>query len=261
MSTTQVQKEQFTFDYSNFKPDGWDALGATGELVKAELEIKVKDAFGATGVSAIQQKAIADAAYHQYQAQEALRAAAKAAQDAAKYADLPDSPLYQNAVATVKANENIAASAVKQATQIMDDAKVNGALAGNIGKVASVLGPAINAAQLGSAMASGDAYEVGKTSVSVLAGMAFGALATAAVTALGAPILGVAAAGIVVGFAASSAWKWMWDNGAADYYGIKPGDEFSLQRTSDALLDILHSFWGKAETARSPLILDLDGDG
>ncbi len=28
MSTTQVQKEQFKLDYSNFKPDEWGAFGA-----------------------------------------------------------------------------------------------------------------------------------------------------------------------------------------------------------------------------------------
>jgi hypothetical protein len=56
-----------------------------------------------------------------------------------------------------------------------------------MGKVASALGPAINAVQLGVAAATGDVYKVGKKVVSFLASMVIGSLAIGAMSALALP--------------------------------------------------------------------------
>ncbi|MFJ2541220.1 hypothetical protein [Pseudomonas sp. NPDC087614] len=192
-------------DYSTFEPDWWDGVGVSAEAVKGGIEKAIHEAYGGS-LSESNQKALADAAYQHHLAQNAMKASAAAAKEALQYADLPDSPLYKNATATAKAYESIAKSAMGEANQIMSNANAGGALATNFSRLASVLGPAINIAQLGTAMNTGDAYEVGKTAVTVLAGMAIGSLAAAAMTAAGAPILAATAASIVLGFAASKFW-------------------------------------------------------
>ncbi len=48
MSTTNI-------DYNNFQPDWWDTVGITAETVKASIENSINEAFGSTGVTAIQE--------------------------------------------------------------------------------------------------------------------------------------------------------------------------------------------------------------
>ena len=123
--------------------------------------------------------------------------------------------------------------------------------------------------------------------------MALGSLAVAGATAATLPVGVVAAIGIATGIAASKFWGWLWDNGAADFYGIKPGDELGGPGFWDGLAGLLGGLaddaagllgWlfpdgeggaaGSAANAGSagatlappprrydPLVLDLDGDG
>ena len=259
-----------TIDYSTFKPDWWDGLGVSAELVRAGIENVINDAFG-TGIPITQKASLVDAAYQNYQYQQAIKAAANAAQEASKYADLPNSPQYQNAIASIASNENIALQRLSQANQIMQNVELNSALVNNLGKIGNALGPALNAVQLGSAAISGDAYVAGQTAVSVLAGMALGNLAMSASARVlaglvAAELLVTAPAwipvviGIGIGFAASKAWNWMWDNGAADYYGIKSGDEFSFA----GIADVVRSLFDDAKNfiaRKDPLTFDLNGDG
>ncbi|WP_256262445.1 calcium-binding protein [Pseudomonas gingeri] len=247
-------------DYSTFEPDWWDGVGVSAEAVKGGIEKAIQEAYGGT-LSEANKKALADAAYQHHLAQNAMKASAAAAKEALQYADLPDSPLYKNATATAKAYESIAKSAMGEANQIMSNANAGSALATNLSRLASVLGPAINIAQLGTAMSTGDAYEVGKTAVTVLAGMAIGSLAASAMAAVGAPVLLATAASIVAGFAASKFWGWLWDNGGAESLGVKRGDDFSGASIGAGLASLLSALFGQAEGTVSPLILDLDGDG
>ena len=197
-------------DYQNFQTDWWDAVGVTAEAVKTEVTRLIDSTFGPGGLSAIQRTALEQATFRQYEAQQAMKAAGAAAVRAASYADLPDSTLFKDAVASRSAYENIAKAAVGDAGQIMKAAAADGALASKLLTVANVLGPAINAAQLGAAAATGDAYVVGQTAIGVVAGMAGGALAVGIATVAGAPLVITAAASIAVGFGASKAWAWMW---------------------------------------------------
>ncbi|MGY2172776.1 calcium-binding protein [Pseudomonas gingeri] len=247
-------------NYSTFEPDWWDGVGVSAEAVKGGIEKAIQEAYGGT-LSEANKKALADAAYQHHLAQNAMKASAAAAKEALQYADLPDSPLYKNATATAKAYESIAKSAMGEANQIMSNANAGSALATNLSRLASVLGPAINIAQLGTAMSTGDAYEVGKTAVTVLAGMAIGSLAASAMAAVGAPVLLATAASIVAGFAASKFWGWLWDNGGAESLGVKRGDDFSGASIGAGLASLLSALFGQAEGTVSPLILDLDGDG
>ena len=252
-------------DYQNFQTDWWDAVGVTAEAVKTEVTRLIDSTFGPGGLSAIQRTALEQATFRQYEAQQAMKAAGAAAVRAASYADLPDSTLFKDAVASRSAYENIAKAAVGDAGQIMKAAAADGALASKLLTVANVLGPAINAAQLGAAAATGDAYVVGQTAIGVVAGMAWGALAVGIATVAGAPLVITAAASIAVGFGASKAWAWMWDNGAAEYYGINKGDKFDLDTIWGSIKGITNDFFNAAQNyvipRRDPLVLDLDGDG
>lgn len=69
-------------NYSNFQPDWWDAAGVTTEAVKAEIASAIKSTFG-TGLTAIQQQSMIDSASKYYDWQQATKAAANAAQQAA----------------------------------------------------------------------------------------------------------------------------------------------------------------------------------
>jgi hypothetical protein len=225
----------------------------------------IDSTFGPGGLSAIQRTAMEQATFRQYEAQQAIKAAGAAAARAATYADLPDSAQFRDAVASRITNENIARSAANDASQIMRNAAVDSALASKLVTVANVLGPAINAAQLGAAASTGDAYVVGQTAVGVLAGMAFGALAVSVATVAGIPLVVTAAIGIAVGFGASKVWTWMWDNGAAEYYGINKGDKFDLDTVWGSIKGVANDFFTAAQNyvipRRDPLVLDLDGDG
>ncbi|GFM76187.1 hypothetical protein PSCICM_20060 [Pseudomonas cichorii] len=247
-------------DYSTFEPDWWDGVGVSAEAVKGGIEQAIYEAYGGS-ISDANRKALADAAYQHYLAQSAMKASAAAAREALQHADLPDSQLYKNAAATAKAYESIAKNAIGEANQIMSNANASAALTTNLSRLASALGPAINIAQLGVAINTGDAYEVGKTAVTVLAGMAIGSLAASAMAAAGAPILAATAASIVLGFAASKFWGWLWDSGGADYYGVTRGDEFGLGSIGAGLASLLSTLFSQAEGTVSPVILDLDGDG
>lgn len=246
-------------NYQSFELDWWDDVGVTADAVKAAIANIIDQQFGPGGIPAIERQALIDAAFEQYRSQQSIKLAAAAAKEAAQYADVPDSPLYKNAMATVAANERIASTASNTASQIMDDAVTTATKMKWITGVANNLGPCINIVQLGAAAATGDAYEVGQKAVEVLAGMAVGALAIATAATLGAPIFIAGLVGIGVGLAASKFWRWCWENGAADFYGIKKGDEFSISRTISSALEL----FGSAITVvrRDPLILDLDGDG
>ena len=56
----------------------------------------------------------------------------------------------------------------------------------------------------------------------------------------------------------------MWSNGAAEFYEIQQGDEFSLQRTWASISELVNDSFNAARSVipiRDPLVLDLDGDG
>jgi len=100
--------------------------------------------------------------------------------------------------------------------------------------------------------------------IGVLAGMAFGALAVSATTFLGAPLLLTGAVAIVAGFWAGKTWEWMWENGAAEFYGINKGDKFNADTVLGAIDFVFSTLFGAARAwfaRRDPLTLDLDGDG
>jgi hypothetical protein len=252
-------------DYSNFQPDWWDLAGATGEAVKAEINRLIESAFGVGGLSAIQKTAIEQAAFKQFEAQQAMKAAGAAALRAATYADIPGSALFQDALASRIAYENISKNLVTEAGQIMKNAAADGALVAKLAAVANVLGPAINVAQLGAAAATGDAYTVGQKAIGVLAGMAFGALAVGLATLVGAPLTVTAAITIAVGFGAGKVWEWMWDNGAAEFYGINKGDKFNIDSVWGSIQSTVNTLVTSAinwvAPRRDPLVLDLDGGG
>ncbi len=251
-------------NYDTFKPDWWDAAGAGAEAIKAEIARLINETFGPAGLSAIQRTAIEQSAFRHYEAQQAIKAAGAAAVTAAGYADVPNSTLYKDAMASRAAYENIAKSLINDANQIMRSAAADGALASKIAMVANVLGPAINIAQLGAAASTGDSYIVGQKAVGVLAGMALGALTIGVTTALGAPLLIAAVATIGFGFAAGKAWEWMWENGAAEFYGINKGDKFNFDSIWGGVTDLANSLFTAALnwlTPRDPLVLDLDNDG
>ena len=251
-------------DYSTFQPDWWDAAGATTEAIKTEIAILVDSTFGTGGLPAIQKAAIEQATFAQYEAQQAIKAAAAAAAKAASYADIPDSVLYKDAVASRIAYENIAKNYINESAQVIKNAGADAALVSKLLKAAAVLGPAINIAQLGAAAATGDAYVVAQKAVGVLAGMAFGALVVGAATLAGAPLLLTGAVAIVVGFAAGKGWEWMWDHGAAEFYGINKGDKFNFDTIIGAIDIVVSNLFGIARAwfqRKDPLTLDLDGDG
>ena len=149
MATTNIS-------YQDFKPDWWDAVGISAEAVKAQIGSITESAFGPVGISAIQMQSMVDSIFANYQGQQALKAAANAAQEATRYADLPNSPLYLNAIATQASSENIAAQWFAQSTQIMKNTELNSIMVGNATRLASALGPTINTIQLGVAVVSGD---------------------------------------------------------------------------------------------------------
>ena len=258
-------------NYSDFEPDWWDAAGIAAEAVASEIDQLIDSTFGVGGLSAAEKAAVGAAAGRMYDSQQAMKAAAEAGVRALSYADQPDSPLFRDALASRLSYENIAKTAANDAGQILRNSGTDLALASKVAMVANILGPAINVAQLGAAASTGDAYVVAQKAVGVLAGMAFGALTVAAITAVttvfalpAAPFWLLGGAAIVAGFAAGKAWEWMWSNGAAEFYGIQIGDEFSLQRTWSSVAELVNTSFNSARAfvqQRDPLILDLDGDG
>jgi Ca2+-binding RTX toxin-like protein len=259
-------------NYSDFEPDWWDAAGIAAEAVASEIDQLIDSTFGVGGLSAAEKAAVSAAAARMYDSQQAMKAAAEAGVRALSYADQPDSPLFRDALASRLSYENIAKAAANDAGQILRNSGTDLALASKIAMVANVLGPAINIAQLGVAAATGDANVVAQKAVGVLAGMAFGALTVAAITAVttvfavpAAPFWLLGGAAIVAGFAAGKAWEWMWSNGASEFYGIQAGDEFSLQRAWSSVRELINTaFYNGTRSrpvARDPLAIDLDGDG
>jgi hypothetical protein len=198
-----------TISYQNFQPDWWAGIGAAAESVKIAIEDAINTAFGDGGIPAIQRQAIIDVARTNFDYQPAMKGAAAAAQDAARYADLPNSPLYQNAIATQRAYERIASNSSIQAAQIIKSAGTDVALVSNMRKLGSLLGPAINIIDLGEAASSGDAFVVAERAITVLAGMAIGGAVVATLTLFGLPTLAAGGLGIAAGFGGSKSYKWM----------------------------------------------------
>lgn len=147
-------------NYSDFEPDWWDALGVAAEAVAAEVDQLIDSTFGVGGIAAAEKAALSAAAARMYDSQQAMKLAAEAGVRALSYADQPDSALFRDALASRIAYENVAKVAANDAGQILRDSGVDRALASKVATVASVLGPAINIAQLGAAAATGDAYVV-----------------------------------------------------------------------------------------------------
>ena len=254
-------------NYDNFQPDEWDAAGATAEIVKAEITRLIDSTFGVGGISAIQREAILDATYKHAEAQKAMQAAGEASLRAASYADIPNSPLFKEAVSSRIANENIAKSLISQAEQVMQNAKADIALTSKLLTVGKVLGPAVDVIQVGVAAYSDDAYIFGQKAGGVVAGMAFGALAVAMLP-VSAGVLTVAAISIVAEFGASKSWEWLWDSRTAEFLGINKGDKLGLAKginnikgLLDDLITSLQTSFNEAKTITSPIILDLDGNG
>jgi hypothetical protein len=249
-------------NYGAFEADGWDQAGATADMIKASITETINTAFSGIAISSADKQAISDAAFERHQSQQSMRAAAAAAQLAAGYDR--GSPLYNNAMASVSANESLAKHYENRAIQIMNTANRNSVLVGRAASIFSLLGPAINATQLTTAAYSGDAYLMGQTAASVLAGMAIGSLVMSGVGALGVPVMGAAAIGIAAGFAASTSWKWFWQNGAADFLGIRPADPFrtfTLSEISSLLVNTFFLIANQRQNLRDPLALDLDNNG
>ncbi len=89
-----------TIDYSNFQLDWWDSAGIGAESVKLQMDILIDSTFGVGGISSIQKNALAAAALRQYDSQQAMKAAGAASIRAASYADLPNSALFKDALAS-----------------------------------------------------------------------------------------------------------------------------------------------------------------
>ena len=247
--------------YEGFKPDWWDTAGATTDGVKYSIEQVVKNAFNGTGVGSIQQQAVADAAKHYFDGHQAAKAAAGAWQVAQRYIDVPNSPLYQNAIGEVRANESIAQRAFALGDQAIKNGNANSAVASNVGKLFAALGPILNAAQLANAASTGDAYVVAQKATGILAGIAFGSLMWTLMAAAAVPFGVAITTTLVVGFLASEGWQWFWKNGAAEYYwDIKLGDEFSLRRVTGAVGNLYNLAVAWVFT-KDPFTLDLDGGG
>ncbi|MDP3835691.1 MAG: hypothetical protein Q8Q82_17165, partial [Hydrogenophaga sp.] len=271
-----------TYNYESFQLDWWDMAGAEAEAVGSAIDELIAETFGPGGLSAAKSNALSAAARAQFTGQQALKLAGVAAQEAYSYADLPDSPQFRNALANRIAYENIARSAFEDAQQIVRNSGVDLDLATKLKNVASVLGPTVNVMQMGSAVATGDAYIVAQKAAGVLAGMAFGALAVGTISllfkgaglalgmsagALTAPFWLLGGAAIVAGLVAGKVGEWAWQNGAADFYGISEGDEFSSSRLFGGIVFAMNQLFASATSTRpapvytDPLAIDLDGDG
>jgi len=67
-----------SINYEGYERDWWDEVGITADAVKTGIDQLVQETFGTGGIPAAQQQAIADAAKLHYEAQEAMKLAAKA---------------------------------------------------------------------------------------------------------------------------------------------------------------------------------------
>src|SRR6187402_1127747 len=113
-----------TISYAVFCLKKKNKIGATAEAVKAQIALLIEQAFP-DGVSGIQKQAAKEATEMMYKSQQAMKDAAAAAQRAAQYADLPDSPLYKDAISSKTAYENIARNFANEARQIGTNAKLD----------------------------------------------------------------------------------------------------------------------------------------
>lgn len=247
---------------AEWKPviSNWEMGNGILDGANAALHEAMANAFGPGGLSAIQRRAAVEAAIHRADAKAAFDVAAGARQEARKFLDVPSSPLYRNAIATAQSFERIGEFAHGQAQLATRAAESDLARLSKPMNVVGGAATALTVAEMSIAISSRDAYVIGKKAVGLLSGIIASTAAVGVFTAIGFPLAVSGILGLGTAIAAGRSWERMWESSAAEFYGIQPGDPFSLDRIASSVGELFSSaqLW---RPKRDPIVLDLDGDG